>query len=102
MADPHATDRLRRVIAVAGSDEPRIGAAGVGIALRGQGDELATAHILPLARGKIRTRLLPRAVAAVFVASGLQLPFGRLEVVAEAFGLTPAETRLLERLSAAS
>jgi DNA-binding CsgD family transcriptional regulator len=37
-------------------------------------------------------------VAAVFVASDLNLPFRRLDAVAEAFGLTPAETRVLDRL----
>jgi DNA-binding CsgD family transcriptional regulator len=69
------------------------------MALREGSGKMATAHVLPLARGKIRTRLLPRAVAAVFVASELHLPFGRLDAVKEAFGLTPAETRLLERLT---
>lgn len=97
-ANPHATDRLRRAIALAAADEPKIGAAGVGMALRGADGDVATAHLLPLARGAVRARLLPRAAAAVFVASGLQLPFGRLEAVAEAYGLTPAETRLLDRL----
>jgi DNA-binding CsgD family transcriptional regulator/PAS domain-containing protein len=96
--DPRATDRLRRTIAVAAGDEPKMGASGIGMALREGSGKMATAHVLPLARGEIRTRLLPRAVAAVFVAADLQLPFGRLEAVAEAFGLTPAETRLLDRL----
>jgi DNA-binding CsgD family transcriptional regulator len=96
--DRHATDRLRRAVALAATDEPQIAAAGIGIALRGSAGEVATAHVLPLGGGEVRTRLLPRAVAAVFVASGLRLPFGRLEAVAEAFGLTPAETRLLDRL----
>jgi DNA-binding CsgD family transcriptional regulator/PAS domain-containing protein len=96
--DRHATDRLRRAVALAAGDEPQIAAAGIGIALRGSTGEVATAHVLPLGSGEVRTRLLPRAVAAVFIASGLQLPFGRLEAVAEAFGLTPAETRLLDRL----
>jgi DNA-binding CsgD family transcriptional regulator len=68
------------------------------MALRERTGEIATAHVLPLARGQLRTRLLPHATAAVFVASELRLPFARLEVVAEAFGLTPAETRLLDRL----
>jgi DNA-binding CsgD family transcriptional regulator/PAS domain-containing protein len=96
--DAQTTDRLRRAIALAAGDESGIGAAGLGMALPAGADEVATAHVLPLARGEVRARLLPRASAAVFVAAGLQLPFGRLEAVAEAFGLTPAETRLLDRL----
>jgi DNA-binding CsgD family transcriptional regulator len=97
-ADPFATEGLRRAIGLAALDEPEIGASGIGMALGGGSGEAATAHVLPLARGDPRTGLLPRAAAAVFVASELQLHFARLEAVAEAFGLTPAETRLLERL----
>jgi DNA-binding CsgD family transcriptional regulator len=97
--DRRATARLRRIIALAAAgNEGEIGASGVGIALRGRADDVATAHVLPLARGDLRTRLLPAAVAAVLVASDLQLPLGRLSAFAEAFGLTPAETRLLDRL----
>jgi DNA-binding CsgD family transcriptional regulator/PAS domain-containing protein len=98
--DPHARDRLRRVIdqATAG-EETSLGSAGIGMALSTRTGEIATAHVLPLASGDIRTRLMPRAVAAVFVTPDLRLPFGTLQAVAEAFGLTPAETRLLERLA---
>jgi DNA-binding CsgD family transcriptional regulator/PAS domain-containing protein len=96
--DPRAASRLRRFIALAAGRESEIGASGIGIALRDGSDAVATAHILPLARGEVRTRLLSRAVAAVFVTSDTQLPLGRLDAFAEAFGLTPAETRLLGRL----
>jgi DNA-binding CsgD family transcriptional regulator/PAS domain-containing protein len=98
VSDFKATDRLRRAIAVAAANEPQIGNAGVGIALCGQSGGVATAHVLPLARGDLRTRLMPRAAAAVFVTSDLRLPFARLDAVADAFGLTRAETRLLDRL----
>jgi DNA-binding CsgD family transcriptional regulator/PAS domain-containing protein len=96
--DPYAADRLHRVIALAADNETQVGASGIGIALAGSSGEVATAHVLPLARGDVRTRLLPRAVAAVFVASDLHLPFDRVDAIAEVFGLTPAETRLLDRL----
>jgi DNA-binding CsgD family transcriptional regulator/PAS domain-containing protein len=96
--DLYTTDRLRRTIALAARSAGGIGASGIGIALRGPSGDVATAHVLPLARGELRTRLMPRAVAAVFVASDLRLPFNRLQAVAEAFGLTPAETRLLDHL----
>jgi DNA-binding CsgD family transcriptional regulator len=97
-ADAYATERLHRLLALAASNEAEVGASGIGIALGASAGEVATAHVLPLACGDVRTRLLPRAVAAVFVASNLHLPFRRLEAVAEAFGLTPAETRVLDRL----
>jgi DNA-binding CsgD family transcriptional regulator/PAS domain-containing protein len=98
-ADPYATERLRRAIGHAAADECRVGSSGIGLALSGPPGEAATAHILPLARGEVRTRLMPRAIAAVFVAADVQLPFSTLQAVAEAFGLTPAETRLLDRLA---
>jgi DNA-binding CsgD family transcriptional regulator len=96
--DLYTTDRLRSTIALAARNEGGIGASGIGIALSGPTGDVATAHVLPLARGDLRTRLMPRAAAAVFVASDLRLPLARLDAIAEAFGLTPAETRLLERL----
>jgi DNA-binding CsgD family transcriptional regulator len=96
--DLYTTDRLSRTIALAARNEGGIGASGIGIALSGPSGHVATAHVLPLARGDLRTRLLPRAAAAVFIASDLRLPLARLEAIAEAFGLTRAETRLLDRL----
>jgi DNA-binding CsgD family transcriptional regulator/PAS domain-containing protein len=96
--DLYTTDRLRSTIALAARNEGGIGASGIGIALSGPTGDVATAHVLPLARGDLRTRLMPRAAAAVFVASDLRLPLARLDAIAEAFGLTRAETRLLDRL----
>ena len=96
--DLYTTDRLRRTIVLAARNEGGIGASGIGIALSEPSGHVATAHVLPLARGDLRTRLLPRAAAAVFIASDLRLPLARLEAIAEAFGLTRAETRLLDRL----
>ena len=95
--DRHTTERLHRVIADA-AKEASIGSAGIGMALSMPTGGVATAHVLPLAGGDIRARLLPHTAAAVFVTSDLRLPFSTLQAVAEAFGLTPAETRLLDRL----
>jgi len=96
--EPAATERLQRVIAIAAREEAEIGAAGFEMPLKGRSGEIATAHVLPLARGDVRTRLIPRAVAAVFVASSAERPGHGLRAFTEAFGLTPGETRLLERL----
>jgi DNA-binding CsgD family transcriptional regulator/PAS domain-containing protein len=93
------TERLRRTIGAAVRGDAEIGTAGLGMALGGGGD-IATVHVLPLARGDLRVRLMPGAAAALFVASGAPSAAGRLTAVAEAYGLTPAETRLLERLAA--
>lgn len=96
--EPATTERLQRLIAIAAREEAEIDGAGFEMPLKGLSGEIATAHVLPLARGDLRTRLIPGAVAAVFVASGAEPSGHGLRAFAEAFGLTPGETRLLERL----
>ena len=93
-----ATAVLLKAIGCAQRDEARIGACGISIALSGPGRKAAVAHVLPLARGDIRTRLAPQALAAVFVNTAGAQPFGDLQSVAVAFGFTPAEARLIELL----
>lgn len=94
------TDELMNAIELAHDDEGRIGAAGIGVPLVHRDMAAATAHVLPLARGNLRTRLVPQATAAVFVAlAGTPLPVD-LGTVARMFGLTPAETRQLDQLMA--
>jgi DNA-binding CsgD family transcriptional regulator len=95
--NPQATERLLRTIAVAAHGEAAIGAAGIGMALDCD-DAVATAHILPLAYGDLRTRLMPHAAAAVFVASEERPVVNGLSAIAEAYGLTRSETRLLDRI----
>ncbi len=91
-------DELNRALILACKDESSIGASGIGIALSGPDDEPAIAHVLPLANGDLRTRLMPQATAAVFVSlSGDPLPTD-MSAIARAFSLTPAEARLLEHL----
>lgn len=67
-----------------------------------EADAAAVASILPLALGEVGTRLAPDAIAAVFIAdrdSGFDLNArGRAAAFAALYGLTPAETRLLEKL----
>jgi DNA-binding CsgD family transcriptional regulator len=70
---------------------------GGGIPLIGAGGRLHLAYVLPIRAGSARPRLLPDAAAAIFLTSARGPP-GDLGAVAEAFGLTPAETRLLEHL----
>jgi DNA-binding CsgD family transcriptional regulator len=91
------SDRLRRTIAIAARGGAEIGATGIGMALR-HGDDIATVHVLPLDEGELRGWLAPGAAAAVFVASEAPAKAAGLDAVAEAYGLTRAETRLLERL----
>jgi DNA-binding CsgD family transcriptional regulator len=90
---------LGKAITLAQQNEATIGAAGIGVALPSNG-ELAVAHVLPLARGDLRTRLMPQATAAVFVTQAGLAPPPAIAALAANFKLTPAETRMFEQLAA--
>lgn len=94
-----ANTELRKALMLAAQDEAKIGKAGVAIRLTS--DELPPvfAHVLPLTGSDLRTRLEPDAVAAVFIDATLGEQ-DRAQLVAAAFGLTPAETRVVASLIA--
>jgi DNA-binding CsgD family transcriptional regulator/PAS domain-containing protein len=96
---PAAADELRAAIALAARDETALGKTGLAIRLSDDDAPPQFAHVLPLAHGEQRARLKPDAVAAVFVGAGLDEEEGA-EAMAGAFGLTCAETRLIESLLA--
>jgi DNA-binding CsgD family transcriptional regulator len=54
--------------------------------------------VLPLARGDLRTRLLPQATAAIFITRVEQAAAVDIDAVAATFGLTQAESRVVQRL----
>jgi DNA-binding CsgD family transcriptional regulator len=95
-----AEAELAKAITLAHRNEAGIGAAGIDVALRGPAGEPAIAHVLPLARGDLRTRLVPRATAAIFITQAEAVPPPGLGALARSFALTPAEGRLLGRLAA--
>lgn len=97
-----ASDALAGALAIAQRDEAEIGAAGIGVALGSQGDAPVVAHVLPLAHGELRTRLMPQATAAVFVAGQTNRITVPIAAVADSLGLTQAEARLLGELVAGS
>jgi DNA-binding CsgD family transcriptional regulator len=97
--DADAHRELADTIAVAQRNEADIGSAGIGVALGGSGGEPSIAHVLPLAHGDLRTRLVPQATAAVFITRAEDKPAMNLQAVADSFGLTPAEGRVLEQLA---
>ena len=93
-----ATEELLDAIQTAQHDEAHIGANGIGVPLRGHEGHPSVAHVLPLARGDIRTRLVPHALAAVFINGDGPASFVNLDAVARSFEFTPAETRLARHL----
>ncbi len=93
-----SSDDLNRAVALACNDETSIGPGGIGVALKGVDGRPAVAHVLPLARGELRTRLMPQATAAVYVSNFLHSLPTDMTGVAKLFELTPAESRMLEFL----
>ena len=98
--DTDCNEELMAAITSAERDEAKLGGIGISVPLRGNrgGDRPAVAHVLPLSRGDIRTRLVPQALAAVFINTAGEQPFEDLGAVASAFGMTPHETLLVEQL----
>src|SRR5262245_50140542 len=95
-ASPAAAE-LRAAIALAARDEAELGRTGLSICLTEPGVEPVFAHVLPMTGSDLRTRLQPEAVAAVFIGAALDAQDGA-ELLAAAYGLTPAETRVLASL----
>jgi DNA-binding CsgD family transcriptional regulator len=95
-ADPQANSSLQKIFAEAAGGDASLGAKAIAVPLKSLGGERYVAHIVPLARGARRNAGMPyAAVAAVFVRKAeldLQSPF---DAIAQNFGLTPAELRVL-------
>jgi DNA-binding CsgD family transcriptional regulator/PAS domain-containing protein len=94
---PSASAELQRAIERAAHNESDIGAAGTAIRLTPIGSPPLFASVLPLTGGVARTRLSPAAAAAVLVG----VPADERDsahLVALAFDLTRAETRVLAEL----
>jgi len=100
--DPAGAQELGTAIALAPNNETAIGATGIGVPLRSSTGQPALAHVLPLAHGELRTRLVPQAVAAVFVSQTQHRSPVDLDLVATIYGLTPAEVRLLDQMTPSS
>lgn len=97
--DDRANRELANAIVQARANEATIGTAGIGVSLNSSSDEPSIAHVLPLARGDLRTRLMPPATAAVFITQLGGQPAAEIGAIAKSFGLTPAESRTLEHLA---
>src|SRR5262245_38165517 len=96
-SDRSAAKELRDAISLAADDEAGIGKTGLAINLTGPDGPPVFAHVLPLTGSDLRTRLEPAAVAAVFISAPANAQDGA-DATAAAFGLTPAETRVLASL----
>lgn len=84
--------------AMRGNDDT-IGVHGIGVPLSTADGRHAAAYVLPLAMGDLRTRLMPQALAAVFITASGGRPRG-IDTLAALYGLTPMEARVTELLAA--
>lgn len=96
---PSAASELHTALALAAGNEAAFGKTGLAIRLSEPDLPPLFAHVLPLTGSDFRTRLQPAAVAAVFIGTPPDEQDGA-DAVAAAFGLTPAETRVLASLLA--
>jgi DNA-binding CsgD family transcriptional regulator/PAS domain-containing protein len=94
---PAAAKELRAAIGLAARDEAQLGKTGLSILLSEPGALPIFAHVLPMRGGELRTRLDPAAVAAVFIGAAPDEQ-ATADLIAAAYGLTPAETRVLASL----
>jgi DNA-binding CsgD family transcriptional regulator/PAS domain-containing protein len=94
---PAAAAELRAAIALAARDESQIGKTGLAIRLTAPAAPPMFAHVLPMGAGDLRTRLVPASIAAIFIGAPPDEQ-DSAETMAAAFGLTPAETRVLASL----
>ena len=90
------TSALQSAVAQAAKDEATLGQKGIGIPIpRPRGDPLVI-HVLPLRRSQVRSGLIQRAAAALFVASASGPPQLPHDALVQLYDLTPAEIRIFE------
>jgi len=95
---PQTTAALKKAVAVV--TEPAIGRMGIGVPVPQSDGDPAYVHVLPLMTGDTRSRLAPRASAALFVTAKDGGAGPPAEAIAALFDLSPAEIRVLQRLLA--
>jgi DNA-binding CsgD family transcriptional regulator len=93
--DGKADQRLREIFAAAGRGEIAGTDKRIAMALTAPSGEHYVAEILPLAAGESRNAGINPAVAALFVRKAEMDTRSPLDLVANAYNLTPAELRVL-------
>ncbi|MET3582333.1 DNA-binding CsgD family transcriptional regulator/PAS domain-containing protein [Mesorhizobium robiniae] len=96
---PSASKELHSAIMLAAQDAASIGKRGLAVLLTEPGLPPVFARVLPMAGGDPRAGMEPAAVAAVFIGNALD-ERDAADMLATAFGLTLAETRVLASLLA--
>lgn len=95
-ASKPVTRALEIAIERASNDIAALGRKGFGIPVRRNDGESGALHVLPLRQG---AALAPRAVVAIFIAHTGTPFIAPTEIVAALFDLTPAESRVFDRIA---
>jgi DNA-binding CsgD family transcriptional regulator/PAS domain-containing protein len=90
------TSTLQSAIAQAAKDEATLGQKGIGIPIPRPGGAPLVIHVLPLRRSHMRSGLIQRAAAALFVTSASGPPRLPHDALIQLYDLTPAEIRIFE------
>ncbi|WP_256807322.1 MULTISPECIES: helix-turn-helix transcriptional regulator [unclassified Bradyrhizobium] len=90
------TATLQSAVAQAAKDEATLGQKGIGIPIPRQGADPLVVHVLPLRRSQMRSGLVQRAAAALFVTSAAGPPRLPHDALNQLYDLTPAEIRIFE------
>ncbi|MER8827343.1 helix-turn-helix transcriptional regulator [Mesorhizobium sp. M0938] len=96
---PSASKELHSAIMLAVQDAASIGKTGLAVLLTEPGLPPVFARVLPMPGGDLRAGMEPAAAAAVFIGNALD-ERDAADMLATAFGLTLAETRVLASLLA--
>jgi DNA-binding CsgD family transcriptional regulator len=94
-----AEDALRSAVRLAAKNEALLGQRGIGISAQSGGDAPAVLHVMPLGRGDVRSGLVQRAVAAVFVVSADRGANTPVDAISMLYDLTPTEGQIFALLS---
>ena len=90
------TNTLQSAVTQAAKDEVALGQKGIGIPIPQSGGDPLVIHVLPLRRSRVRSGLIQRAVAVLFVASASAPPRLPHDALIQLYDLTPAEVRVFE------
>jgi DNA-binding CsgD family transcriptional regulator len=93
-----AANALEAAVRLAATDEVALGQRGIGTPARGKDGSPAVLHVMPLQRREIRSGLVQRAVAAVFVVDGTGTTYSANDAIAALYDFTPAESRIFALL----
>jgi DNA-binding CsgD family transcriptional regulator/PAS domain-containing protein len=96
---PAVAAALGAAVRQAAENEAALGRRGFGIPAE-YGGAPRVLHVLPLRYGELRPGLIPRAVAAIFVAPAASPAPAPVDALAALFDLTAAEARIFEQIAA--